>query len=70
MPERPLLVELATMFIEIFCWMLLVQLTMTVTAGGGGGAGRFSLVVNWASVIVGGVVSMLSERYSLKSSEL
>ena len=26
MPERPLLVELAMMFVEIFCWMLLVQL--------------------------------------------
>ena len=32
-----------------------------VTAGGGGGAGRSSLVVAWASVIVGGVVSMLSD---------
>ena len=26
MPERPLLVEQATMFIEIFCWMMFVQL--------------------------------------------
>ena len=25
-PERPLLVELATTFTMIFCWMLLVQL--------------------------------------------
>ena len=26
MPERPLLVELAMMFVEIFCWILLIQL--------------------------------------------
>ena len=26
MPERPLLVELATMFVEVLCWILLVQL--------------------------------------------
>ena len=26
MPERPLLVELATTFVEVFCWILLVQL--------------------------------------------
>ena len=67
-PERPLLIKQATTLVEILCYVLLFQLDSNCYCWRR--CRQVLLGSSFGFCDRGGVVSMLSERYSSKSSEL